>query len=74
VAARQRGIIIRHWDRPAPNWLYVVAPDPGDLCQRVKLAGLEMTRELQDTHYGNRTFTAVDPWSVTWTLGTYPGG
>ncbi len=67
------GIIIRRQDRPAPNWLYVVTPDPDGLYQRVKAAGLEITRELQDTHYGNRTFTAVDPWSVTWTFGTYPG-
>jgi uncharacterized glyoxalase superfamily protein PhnB len=31
------------------------------------------TRELQDTDYGNRTFTVADPWSVTWSFGTYPG-
>ncbi len=48
-------------------------PDPDSLYHRVKAADLEITRELQDTHYGNRTFTAVDPWSVTWTFGTYPG-
>ena len=66
-------MIIRRWDRPSPNWLYVVTPDPDSLYHRVKAAGLEITRELQDTHYGNRTFTAVDPWSVTWTFGTYPG-
>jgi uncharacterized glyoxalase superfamily protein PhnB len=50
-----------------------VTPDPDRLCQRAKAAGLDITRELQDTHYGNRMFTAVDPWSVTWTFGTYPG-
>jgi uncharacterized glyoxalase superfamily protein PhnB len=66
-------MIIRRWDRPSPNWLYVVTPDPDSLYHRVKAAGLEITRELQDTHYGNRTFTTVDPWSVTWTFGTYPG-
>jgi uncharacterized glyoxalase superfamily protein PhnB len=57
------GIIIRSWDRPAPNWLY----------QRAKAAGLEITREIEDTHYGSRTFTVTDPWSVIWTFGTYPG-
>ena len=60
-------------DRPAPNWLYVVTPDPDGLYQRVRAAGLEITRAIQDTSYGSRTFTAVDPWSVTWTFGTYPG-
>ncbi|HTS99803.1 MAG TPA: VOC family protein [Streptosporangiaceae bacterium] len=67
------GVIIRRWDRPAPNWLYVVTPDPDGLYQRAKAAGLEITREIEDTHYGSRTFTVVDPWSVCWTFGTYPG-
>jgi uncharacterized glyoxalase superfamily protein PhnB len=67
------GTIIRAAERPAPNWLYVVTPDPGGRCQRAKAAGLEITRELQDTGYGNRTFTVTDPWSVSWTSGTYPG-
>jgi uncharacterized glyoxalase superfamily protein PhnB len=66
-------IIIRRADRSAPFWLYVVTPDPDDLYQRAKTAGLEITREIQDTSYGNRTFTAVDPWSVSWSFGTYPG-
>ena len=67
------GVIIRRADRPAPSWLYVVNPGPDDLCQRAKTAGLEITRQIQDTSYGNRTFTAVDPWSVSWSFGTYPG-
>lgn len=66
------GIIIRAWDRPAPNWLYVVTPQPDDLYHRVK-AGLKITREIEDTSYGNCTFTAEDPWSVSWSFGTYPG-
>ena len=67
------GIIIRASERPAPNWLYVVTPDPDTLYTRVRAAGLEITRPIQDTSYGSRTFTAVDPWSVTWTFGTYRG-
>lgn len=67
------GIIIRSWDRPAPNWLYVVTPDPDGLYARVKAACLEITREIEDTDYGSRTFTVVDPWSVSWSFGTYPG-
>jgi uncharacterized glyoxalase superfamily protein PhnB len=67
------GIIIRGTDHPIPTWLYVVTPDPDGLYQRVKAAGLEITRELEDTHYGNRTFSVIDPWSVTWSFGTYPG-
>jgi uncharacterized glyoxalase superfamily protein PhnB len=67
------GIIIRAWDRPAPNWLYVVTPQPDDLYHRVKAAGLKITREIEDTSYGNRIFTVEDPWLVSWSFGTYPG-
>lgn len=56
-----------------PNWLYVVTPQPDDLYHRVKVAGLKITREIEDTSYGNRTFTVEDPWSVSWSFGTYPG-
>jgi uncharacterized glyoxalase superfamily protein PhnB len=59
------GVIICPYDRPAPNWLYVVTPDPDGLYQRAKAVSLDITRELEDTHYGNRTFTVVDPCSVT---------
>jgi uncharacterized glyoxalase superfamily protein PhnB len=67
------GIIVRGSNLPSPTWLYVVTPDPDGLYQRVKAAGLEITREIEDTHFGSRTFATVDPWSVTWTFGTYPG-
>ena len=26
----------------------------------------------QDADYGSRTFTAADPWLVSWSFGTYP--
>ena len=67
------GIIIRDTDRPVESWLYVVSPDPDHLYDRVNEAGLEITRPLEDTDYGNRIFTVVDPWSVRWGFGTYPG-
>jgi len=67
------GIIIRDTDRPVESWLYVVSPDPDHLYDRVNEAGLEITRPLEDTDYGNRIFTVVDPWSVRWSFGTYPG-
>jgi uncharacterized glyoxalase superfamily protein PhnB len=67
------GIIIRPSQRATPSWLYVVTSDPDGLYARVKAADLAITRALHDTDYGSRTFTVVDPWSVTWTFGTYPG-
>jgi len=35
------------------------ATDPDGLYERARVAGLEITR---------------DPWLVSWSLGTYPGG
>jgi uncharacterized glyoxalase superfamily protein PhnB len=67
------GIIIRGSDRATASWLYVVTPDPDALYQRARAAGLEITRGIEDTDYGNRIFTVMDPWSVSWSFGTYPG-
>ena len=47
--------------------------DPDALYARCQEAGLEITRPIYDTDYGSRTFTVVDPWSVKWSFGTYPG-
>jgi uncharacterized glyoxalase superfamily protein PhnB len=67
------GVIVRSSDRPTPSWLYVVTPEPDVLYERAKAAGLEIIREIEDTDYGSRTFTVVDPWAVSWSFGTYPG-
>ena len=67
------GVIIRSSAVPVPTWLYVVTPEPDRLYERALAAGLEVTRPLEDTDYGSRTFTVVDPWSVSWSFGTYPG-
>lgn len=67
------GVIVARTTHAGPGWLYVVTSDPDRLYQRAKEAGLEISREIEDTSYGSRTFTAVDPWQVRWTFGTYPG-
>ena len=67
------GVIIASCDRPTASWLYVVTPDPDGLYERAGAAGLEITRPIEDTSYGSRTFTVLDPWSVSWSFGTYPG-
>jgi uncharacterized glyoxalase superfamily protein PhnB len=67
------GVILHKSDTPERAWLYVVAPDPDALYERAKAAGLEIVREIEDTEYGSRTFSVVDPWSVRWSFGTYPG-
>jgi uncharacterized glyoxalase superfamily protein PhnB len=67
------GVMIGSSDQPVEGWLYVVTPDPDALYERAKAADLEITREMEDTEYGNRTFSVRDPWSVQWSFGTYQG-
>ncbi|MGH8981862.1 MAG: VOC family protein [Acidimicrobiales bacterium] len=67
------GVMIRSSEVPVPSWLYVVTPEPDHVYQRARAAGLTITREIEDMDYGNRTFSVVDPWSVGWSFGTYPG-
>jgi uncharacterized glyoxalase superfamily protein PhnB len=67
------GVIIRDCEKPTPNWLYVVTADPDGMYRKSSEAGLTIVRELENTEYGSRTFTVIDPWLVTWTFGTYPG-
>jgi uncharacterized glyoxalase superfamily protein PhnB len=55
----------------AHSSIYVVVPDPDALHERAKAAGAEITRELQDTDYGSREFSALDPEGNVWSFGTY---
>jgi uncharacterized glyoxalase superfamily protein PhnB len=50
---------------------YVIVDDPDALHDRAKAAGAEITRELQDTEYGSREFSARDPEGNVWSFGTY---
>ena len=50
---------------------YVIVDDPDGLHDRAKAAGAEITRELQDTSYGSREFSARDPEGNVWSFGTY---
>ena len=50
---------------------YVIVADPDGLHDRAKAAGASITRELQDTDYGSREFSATDPDGNVWSFGTY---
>jgi len=50
---------------------YVIVADPDRLHDRAKAAGAAITRELQDTDYGSREFSARDPEGNAWSFGTY---
>ncbi len=39
--------------------------------QQAKAAGAEIVREVEDTDYGSREYTARDPEGNVWSFGTY---
>jgi uncharacterized glyoxalase superfamily protein PhnB len=50
---------------------YLVVPDADEVYERVKKAGAEIIREIQDQSYGGRDFTCRDPEGRVWSVGTY---
>jgi uncharacterized glyoxalase superfamily protein PhnB len=53
------------------GWLYLSTEDPDALHDRAVAAGAQIVRELQDTDYGSRDFSARDPEGNVWSFGTY---
>jgi uncharacterized glyoxalase superfamily protein PhnB len=51
--------------------IYVVIEDPDAHCDRARAAGAEILRELHDTEYGSRDYSARDPEGNVWHFGTY---
>jgi uncharacterized glyoxalase superfamily protein PhnB len=62
---------------PANPWLtathgvYVYVPDADAHYARAKAAGAEIVRELADTPYGSREYSALDVEGNLWSFGTY---
>src|SRR4051812_8072865 len=54
--------------------LYLVVADPDAHHERARAAGAEIVRELQDTDYGSREYSARDPEGNVWSFGTYRPG
>lgn len=51
--------------------IYVVVDDPDAHCARAREAGAEIVRDLHDTDYGSREYSARDPEGNLWYFGTY---
>jgi uncharacterized glyoxalase superfamily protein PhnB len=51
--------------------LYVAVDDADAHCARARQAGARIERELHDTDYGSRDYTAIDPAGNRWHFGTY---
>jgi uncharacterized glyoxalase superfamily protein PhnB len=56
---------------PGSSALYVVVPDPDAHHARALEAGAEMVRDLADTEYGSREYSARDLDGNVWSFGTY---
>jgi uncharacterized glyoxalase superfamily protein PhnB len=51
--------------------IYIVVAEPDEHHARAREAGAEIVRELHNTEYGSRDYTAKDPEGNTWYFGTY---
>jgi uncharacterized glyoxalase superfamily protein PhnB len=65
-------------DDPAPTdvhaikqGLYVAIDDVDAHCNRAKAAGARVLRGPEDTEYGSREYSAIDPGGYYWSFGTY---
>jgi uncharacterized glyoxalase superfamily protein PhnB len=68
-------------DTPGDTWnvqpgtagIYVVTDDPVGLFERATAAGAKVLQGLNDTDYGSRGFSCLDPEGNHWSFGTYRG-
>jgi uncharacterized glyoxalase superfamily protein PhnB len=58
----------------ARHGIYVAVDDADTHYTRAKAAGAEITRELEDTDYESREYSARDPEGYHWSFGTYRPG
>ena len=63
-------IMFGHGDSRSHS-IYVAVEDVDAHYARARAAGAEITRELQDTPYGSREYSARDLEGNTWSFGTY---
>ena len=65
------GIVMFGQGDPDDRGIYVAVDDADAHYERAKAAGAEIVRELEDTPYGSREYTARDPEGNVWSFGTY---
>ncbi|MGW6063019.1 VOC family protein [Streptomyces sp. NPDC055189] len=74
-------IMLGSYDDGAGDWClkpgtfgtYVVTDRVDELYQRLRAAGVEIIREIEDQPYGSREFAIADPEGNKWSFGTYRG-
>ena len=65
------GIVMFGQGDPADRGIYVAVDDADAHYEQAKAAGAEIVREIEDTDYGSREYTARDPEGNVWSFGTY---
>jgi uncharacterized glyoxalase superfamily protein PhnB len=65
------GIVMFGLGDPASQGVYVAVEDADAHYEQAKAAGAEITREIEDTDYGSREYTARDLEGHVWSFGTY---
>ena len=65
------GIVMFGPGDPASQGVYVAVEDADAHYERAKAAGAEIVREIEDTPYGSREYTARDLEGHVWSFGTY---
>jgi uncharacterized glyoxalase superfamily protein PhnB len=65
------GIIMVGQGNPAEHGIYVAVDDADAHYEHAKAAGADIVREVEDTDYGSREYTARDPEGNVWSFGTY---
>ncbi len=58
-------------DHPLSQGIYVAVDDVDAHYERAKAAGAEIVREIENTDYESREYTARDPEGHLWSFGTY---
>ena len=59
---------------PGDQGVYVAVEDADAHYERAKAAGAEITRDIEDTPYGSREYSARDLAGHSWSFGTYRPG
>jgi uncharacterized glyoxalase superfamily protein PhnB len=65
------GIVMLGQGDPNTQGIYVAVDDADAHYRRAKAAGARITREIEDTPYDSREYSALDPDGHRWTFGTY---
>ena len=65
------GIVMFGEGDPSEQGVYVAVDDVDAHYERAKVAGADIVREIEDTPYGSREYTARDLEGHLWSFGTY---